>query len=208
MLKRSFGLALCTAVLIAGPVQAQHWETPTFFSPRPHSDLGVYITKPENGDVGVQGIWRQSAGINLGVRGGIGGDSDDRAVLIGAELFGPIELQGADPVAIYWVTGIGASFNGVTSLRIPAGASVGLRLGPEGGFVLVPYVHPRVTFDLVTFEIADETETETEFDVDVDIGADLELAGRWVLRAGYKVGGNDVFGFGLAFRMGRGAEVR
>jgi hypothetical protein len=209
MLRRSIGIAGAFVLAVASPALGQPWDTPTFFSPRPHDDLGVYVIKPEVGDWGVIGIWRQSAGINLGVRGGIGGNSDDRTVLIGAELYGPIAFEGTSPLAFAWVTGIGASFNGVTSLRIPLGVSIGASLGPEGGAVLTPYIHPRAALDISTFERADgDEETDTDFDVDLDIGADLDIAGRWVIRAGYKIGDNDTFGLGLGFKLGRGAEVR
>jgi hypothetical protein len=209
MLRRSIGVACALFVGIASPAFGQHWDTPTFFSPRPHDDLGVYALKPEIGDWGVVGIWRQSGTINLGVRGGIGSNGDDRTVLIGAELFGPLNLEGVSPLALAWVTGIGASFDGVTSLRIPLGVTVGVPLGPEGGAVLTPYVHPRAALDISTFERVDgDEETDTDFDVDVDLGADLDIAGRWVIRAGYKIGDNDTFGLGFAFRMGRSVEVR
>lgn len=209
MLRRSTAITCVLVFAMAAPAAAQNWETPTFFSPRPHDDIGVYLTKPESGDWGVQGIWRQSAGINLGVRGGIGGHSDDRSILIGAELFGPISLEGTERLWLAWVTGIGASFNGVTQLRVPLGVSAGFSIGVEDGAVITPYVHPRAALDIATFETADgDDETDTDFDVDVDLGADLELAGRWIIRVGYKVGGDDVIGFGFAFKTGRGVEVR
>ncbi len=209
MLRRSIAVAGACALGLVSPAFGQAWDTPTFFSPRAHDDLGAYVIKPEAGDWGVIGIWRQSGGINLGVRGGVGGDSDDRTVLIGAELFGPLSFEGTSPLAFAWVTGIGASFDGVTSLRIPLGVSIGASLGPEGGAVLTPYIHPRVALDVSTVELANgEEETDTDFDVDLDLGADLDIAGRWILRAGYAIGDNSVFGIGLAFRTGRGVEVR
>jgi opacity protein-like surface antigen len=208
MLRRSIGFAAALVITAASAAQAQHWETPTFFSPRPHDDLGVYAIKPEGGDWGVVGIWRQSGGINLGVRGGVGGPSGDRTVLVGAELFGPIALN-APPLALYWVTGIGASFNGVTALRIPLGVSVGAPLGTEGGLVITPYVHPRGALDVFAFDNADnEEETDTEFNFDVDLGVDLAITPRFSLKAGYTVGDVSVFGLGAAFRLGRGAAVR
>lgn len=209
MFGRSTILASVLAMVAAGPVFAQPWDTPSFFSPRPHDDIGVYAINPEFGDWGVIGIWRQSAGINLGVRGGIGSTGDDRTVLIGAELYGPIEIQGARPLALSWLTGIGASFDGVTALRVPVGVSVGVPIGARDGFVITPYIHPRAALDFSTFEDADgDEETDTDFDVDVDIGADLELGTRFVIRAGYRIGDNDTFGIGIGFRTGRGAEVR
>jgi hypothetical protein len=207
MVKRSIAWAAVLVSVIAVPASAQSWETPTFFSPRPHDDIGVYLIKPEFGDWGVVGIWRQSAGINLGVRGGVGGGSGDRTVLVGAELFGPLNLN-TDPVVMYWQSGIGASFDGATALRIPLGVSAGMRLGSEGALLITPYVHPRVAFDLVTFEVGDEEETDSEVNLDVDIGADLELTRSIILRLGYTVTGGDVFGFGAGFRFGRGVAVR
>lgn len=206
MLRRMTGIALGLA--LAAPAAAQSWEAPTFFAPRPHNDLGVYLTFPDGGDVGVVGIWRQSSGINLGVRGGVGGYSDDRSILIGAELFGPVQLSAIEPLALYWVSGIGASIDGTTALRIPAGVSVGMAFG-SGNTVITPYVHPRVAFDLVTFETSDgDDETDTDLNFDVDIGADLEIGDRFIVRAGYTFGSVDVLGLGAAIRLGRTAVVR
>jgi hypothetical protein len=196
------------AVGVATPAAAQSWEMPTFFAPRAHDDIGAYLIKPEFGDWGVVGIWRQSAGINLGVRGGIGGDSDERTILLGAELFGPLNITGIEPITMYWVTGIGGSFNGVTALRIPFGVSAGMRLGSEGALLITPYVHPRVAFDLFTIEVGDEEETDTDFNVDLDLGADLELTRSIILRFGYTLDSNSTFGFGAGFRFGRGVAVR
>jgi opacity protein-like surface antigen len=209
MLRRSTLAAAVMAVCTAAPAIAQTWDQPTFFSPRPHDDLGIYAIKPDLNDWGAVGIWRQSGGINLGVRGGIGGGGKgvDRTVLIGAELFGPLNI-GAAPLALYWVTGIGASFDGLTLGRIPAGISAGITFGEGGSAVVTPYVHPRVAFEVYTFD-AEDSETETDFDVDVDVGVDVELGDRFILRGGYKIGDvQGVFGAGVAIRLGRGAEVR
>jgi hypothetical protein len=205
MLRRST-LAATALALFAAPAFAQSWDHPSFFSPRPHDDLGVYMIKPDIGDWGVVGIWRQSAGINLGVRGGVGGGSGDRTVLVGAELFGPIAFESAAPLAFYWVTGLGASFNGLTKGRIPLGVSAGISLG-EGSTIITPYVHPRFAFEVYTFD-GDNSDTETDFDFDVDVGADIELGQRFILRGGYKIGDVDeVFGLGGAIRVGRGVAA-
>jgi len=210
MLRRSTLAAAVMAVCSAAPAIAQQWDQPTFFSPRPHDDLGIYAIKPDLNDWGVIGIWRQSGGINLGVRGGMGGGGGgaDRTVLIGAELFGPLYV-GAAPLALYWVTGIGASFNHFTIGRIPAGISAGIVLGEGGSAVFTPYVHPRLAFELETAEIDGEDETDADLEFDVDLGVDVELGQRFILRGGYRVGdAQDVFGVGIAIRLGRGAEVR
>jgi hypothetical protein len=193
---------------MAAPAAGQHWESPTFFSPHLRADLGAYLVNPDGGDLGAIGIWRQTAGINLGVRGGIGGRDNDRTVLVGAELFGPLSPEGMRGVELAWITGIGASINGVTALRIPVGISIGTTLGSNIQFT--PYAHPRVALDVVTFERGDgEDETDTEFNFDVDVGADVAFTPSIVLRVGATLGDRDVFGVGLGFRTGtRSAIVR
>jgi hypothetical protein len=210
MRKSSALLAALLLVGFAAPAAAQAWDTPSFFAPRPHDDVGAYLIKPEGGDLGVVAIWRQSGNINLGVRGGIGGDSDDRVFMLGAELYGPVPLATTGlPILLAWNTGIGAGFNGVTSLRIPLGVSIGLDLGRESGLAITPYVHPRATFDLFVIERANgEEDTETDFDVEVDIGADVQLGERWLLRAGFSLANVEVFGVGLAYRLPRAVAVR
>jgi hypothetical protein len=108
-----------------------------------------------------------------------------------------------------WITGIGAGFNDdVTTLRIPAGVSVGVNLG-TGGLNLTPYVHPRVAFDLAAFDnAAGEEETDSEFNFDVDLGADAALGESFVVRVGVTLGSQTMFGAGIAYRMSRRIEVR
>jgi hypothetical protein len=201
---------LAALVLVAGvavPAAGQNWETPTFFAPRPHDDLGVHLIKPNRGDWGVVGVWRQSGGINLGVRGGIAGPSGDRSILIGAELFGPLNVLGPDsPLGLYWVTGIGAGFNGVTALRIPLGVSLGLNLG-TGNVVATPYVHPRVALDIATYSVGNDERTDTDLNFDADLGVDVQFGPSLVGRFGVSLDA-EVFGFGLAYRLGRRAVVR
>ncbi|MGH7504077.1 MAG: hypothetical protein ACRELX_00425 [Longimicrobiales bacterium] len=204
------GILAFALAAVAGPLEAQAWDTPSFFAPRAHDDVGAYIIKPESGDVGVIAMWRQSGNINLGVRGGIGGDSDGRIILLGAELYGPLPLTTTGlPLLLAWNTGIGAGFDGVTNLRIPLGVSVGVELGQGTGVSFLPYVHPRATFDLSAFERANgEEETETEFNFEIDIGADIQLGERWLLRAGASLAESEVFGVGLAYRIPRPVAVR
>lgn len=205
-------LAATAALLLstaASPAAAQ-WESPTFFSPRAADDLGVYLVFPDPGDLGIVGIWRQTGRIDLGVRAGFLDFGNDTGILVGAELFGPVNLFGpGTPISAAWMSGVGAVFDGVTWLRIPLGLSVGATLASSGGFSITPYVHPRVAFDLFAFDVGDgEEETESELNVDVDLGADLSLGRSFILRFGATFGESDVIGIGLAWRMPRGVVVR
>ncbi|MBR9991356.1 MAG: hypothetical protein KFH98_16450 [Gemmatimonadetes bacterium] len=197
--------ALCAGA--AAPLAAQAWDTPAFFSPRPGEDIGLYIIDADGvSDLGFAGIWRQEGNINLGVRAGIaGGDY----YTIGAEFYGPLNVLGPQsPLLVSWVLGAGATFNGVTWLRIPLGASIGLDLGSTNSLRILPYVHPRVAFDLVAFDTADGEETDTEFTFDLDLGADIGIGQQFVLRFGATIGDRSAIGAGIAYKMGRRLVVR
>lgn len=193
----------------AYPAAAQSWDSPSFFSPGPHDDLGLYLIDADGGDVGILGMWRQSGGqFDLGIRAGIGGRSGDRTVLVGAEFAGDLVTRGqAQPFGVSWLVGAGASFDGTTWLRIPAGVSIGIGI-PGPSFLVTPYVHPRLAIDIFSFDTADGDETNTELNIDVDIGADLRLGDSWTIRIGGTSGEVDAIGIGFAYRFQRRAEVR
>ncbi|MGH7447477.1 MAG: hypothetical protein ACRELT_07940 [Longimicrobiales bacterium] len=193
---------------IGAPLAAQAWDAPSFFSPRPGEDIGLYVIRPEGGgDLGFAGIWRQEGNINLGVRAGLAGGGD--LFSVGAEFYGPLDVLGPQsPLLISWIVGAGGTFNDATWLRIPLGVSVGMNLGSPGSIRVMPYVHPRVAFDLVAFDTPAGEETESEFNLDVDLGADIGLGQQFVLRVGATIGDRDALGAGIAYKMGRRLVVR
>jgi hypothetical protein len=207
---RPFGLLLVSAGLLmapAAPLAAQAWDAPSFFSPRPGEDIGLYVIDAERvDDLGFAGIWRQEGNINLGVRAGLAGGD---LFSVGAEFYGPLDILGPQsPLLVSWILGAGGTFNDATWLRIPLGASVGLNLGSSSSIRILPYVHPRVAFDLVAFDTPDGEETETDFSFDVDLGADIGLGQQFVLRFGATIGEWDAIGAGIAYKMGRRLVVR
>jgi hypothetical protein len=191
------------------PAHAQSWETPSFFAPSMHDDIGLYLIDAEGGDLGFLGMWRQSGNVSFGVRAGMGGVEGDRSVLLGAEIYGSlVNPTGTNVLSVSWITGAGGSFNGFTWLRIPVGLSIGARI-PGSGFTITPYVHPRLSLDVISFDVGErEEETDSEFNLDVDFGADLALGDSWVGRFGLTVGEVEAFGIGLAYRIPRGISVR
>lgn len=199
-------LALFTGT--AAPLSAQAWDAPSFFSPRPGEDIGLYIIRYEGGgDPGFAGIWRQEGNINLGVRAGLAGGGD--LFSVGAEFYGPLDVLGPQsPLLISWIVGAGGTFNDATWLRIPLGLSIGMNLGSPGTIRIMPYVHPRVAFDLIAFDTPAGEETESEFNLDVDLGADIGLGQQFVLRVGATIGDLDAIGAGIAYKMGRRLVVR
>jgi hypothetical protein len=204
------GMIVVCAATVAGaaaPLSAQAWDSPSFFSPRPGEDIGLYIIDAEGpGDLGFAGIWRQEGNINLGVRAGLAG-GDHFAV--GAEFYGPLDVLGPQsPVLLSWIVGAGATFNDVTWLRVPLGVSIGMDIPTSSSIRILPYIHPRVALDLFAFDTADGEETETELNVDLDLGADIGLGQQFVLRVGATIGDLDAIGVGVAYKMGRRLVVR
>ncbi|MBI4410560.1 MAG: hypothetical protein HY561_12680 [Gemmatimonadetes bacterium] len=211
-MRAKFSRLVVLAVLLApAPAAAQlgalaAWDAPSFLPPRPADELGGYLIDPPAGTWGLVGIWRQTGNLNLGVRGGIldREAADDLGVLLGAEVFGLLVPSGRDlPFDLGWSLGMGATFDGGTFLRIPAGVNAGLRLGSPG-FVFVPYVHPRLA--LQVFSLNDQT--EVELGVTTDIGVDLHLGRSFLVRAGAALGDHDALGVGAAVRTGRRVVAR
>ena len=94
-------------------------------------------------------------------------------------------------------------------LHVPLGVSVGMNLGTGGGVGILPYVHPRVAYDLIASDNGFGEEVTThEFNFAVDLGADVALGSSFVGRVGFTLGDSNVFGAGIAYRMPRRIEVR
>lgn len=189
--------------------QAYMWDSPTFASPRPMDDIGVYVTRADEA-TGLVGIWRQSGNLNLGVRAGVADlDNAGGSLLVGAELYGPLNtLLPGSGIDLAWTLGGGAVFgDNVTTASIPFGLSAGVQLG-SGSFTILPYVHPRVSLDIVSVEFGDEEETETEGSFALDLGADITLSERFLVRVGGSLFDRDVFGVGIAYRIPRPISVR
>lgn len=211
---RKSSLLSLLLVAFASPAAAQVWDAPTFFSPRPMDDIGVYVFQsnaPRGFDdpLGVVGMWRQSGNINLGVKAGVGDtDNAGETILVGAELYGPLgSLLPNTGLELAWNVGAGAVFgDNYAVFSVPVGVSVGVRLG-SGNVSILPYVHPRVALDIVSVEFAGDEETDTDGSFAIDLGADVNLGSSLILRLGKSFGDRDAFGAGLAIRWPRGISV-
>jgi hypothetical protein len=189
-------LALAPAALAA---QTSGWDSPSFQSPGPHNDLGAYFIRPKDTDWGIAGTWRQSGGLNLGIRG------EYVQILSGVSRWGlGAEVKGglgpvAPPLAFNWTAGFGGLFgSGASVLSIPVGLTLGLHLN-GGGLVLTPYVHPRVALAIISPDRGEGDRT-SEFRFDTDLGADLDLTPTLILRLGGTFGDQPGWGVGLAVR--------
>jgi hypothetical protein len=227
-------VAAALLLMTAQGASAQKWDAPLFFSPRPMDDIGAYYIRTDRGDTdfgdfddtnGLKLIWRQSGNLNLGVHVGTGDLSNiGESILVGAELYGPLSrLIQTNSLALAWSLGIGAAFgsdgdtdDSYIDFSVPVGVSIGIPLG-TGGTTILPYVHPRVSFDVVavTDGFTDEEETFTDVGFAADLGAEVSLGQSLILRAAYTLGSESdetgkrgAFGVGVALRMQRKLVVR
>lgn len=205
MRKLSFVFLIGLLAGSAGQAVAQPWDVPSFFSPRPGEDIGIYVVDMDGtDDLGIVGIWRQEGNLNLGVRAGV---LDGDHISLGAEFYGPIRGVNA-PIYMSWLLGVGGTFNGATWLRIPAGVSIGT-IFDAGSLDIMPYLHPRVALDYVSWDAPEGVDdSDSELNFDLDLGADISLGPQWVFRFGATVGDFDGIGVGIAYRMGRRLVVR
>ena len=198
MKKPTIGAITFALLAIAGGAQAQAWNSPSFLGPHPTADLGVYVIDGEIGDVGVQGIWRKTGAMNLGVRLGFV-DAGDGVLQAGLETWGDLVVSddAEFPLDVAWTAGIGASINGVSTLSVPAGVSIGQTF-EAGSITMQVYGHPRLV--LVAFENPVDDDLELDLEGQFDLGTDLYLSDDVTVRVGVSLGEADALGIGVAWR--------
>jgi hypothetical protein len=187
-------LCFVTALLAGLGVAGAHGQvfTPSFASPELSSDLGIYLNDGP-GDFSIEGIWRRNFGTyDLGFRGGIA-NTRDVALLVGAELRVPLNVDDM-PLSLA-ATG---SVQGAIGNGGAAGFLGGLTIGyvfREATFGFTPYIHPRLGL-VNTFR-----RDELELDILADIGFDISFPQNLILRFGFGLGSPTAsWGIGFAWR--------
>ena len=213
---RTTVLMISAATLLLGSsLNAQQiaWDTPSFFSPRPMDDIGLYVSQIQypggESSTGLSAIWRQSGNLNLGVRAGVGDlEFAGETVLVGAELYGPLNsLLPSTSIDLSWILGAGAVFGDNYSLfSVPLGISVGLQLG-SGSVQFAPYVHPRWSLDIAAYDQNGTEQTRTGGSIVIDVGADVNLGERFIVRVGGSFLDREALGLGVALRWPRPISV-
>lgn len=190
MKKNILVVAGILGILLPGTGAYAQVFTPTYMSPVPLSDLGVYLSDGP-GDLTVEGIWR---GGPLGLRVGFVDADPDDLLSVGAELRTPLGV-GMDPLGLAFTAGAQGLIGDANAVGLQAGLSAGYRF-VQPGLALTPYIHPRLGF-INGFGPGDD------FDVDLlaDIGIDVEIPRNFVFRLGLGLSDNTAdWGLGLAWR--------
>lgn len=167
--------------------------TPTYMSPRPSSDLGIYLNEGP-GSFAIEGVLRRDfGGYDLGLRGGVA-DTREVAILIGGEYRNL--LAAASPIDI----ALTAAAQGVLQTEGDSGGAfgVGVSFGhtfPADDLAFTPYLHPRLGF------VAGLGRDELDLELLADLGFDVRLTSNVELRFAVTLAdvGAD-WGIGLAWR--------
>lgn len=177
-------------VVLAAPEAHAQVFTPTYLSPVPLSDVGVYLSDSP-GDLTVEGIWR---GGPLGLRVGYVDAELDDLLSLGAELRSPVGPPG-DALGLAFTAGAQGLIGDADAVGLQVGLSAGHRF-VHPGLALTPYIHPRVGF-INGFGAGDDFEV----DLLADVGIDVEIPRSLVFRVGIGLSDNTAnWGLGLAWR--------
>jgi hypothetical protein len=171
---------------------AQETGTPVYSAPyRAFSshELGISLSSPPGADIGIEGFYgfasgRFDGGLRLGY---LDRDNRDGIMVVGGRFRTRLLTHSADfPLDGALTVGVGAAFNGDTSMRVPVGFSLGRRFD-SSGISFVPYLHPVV---IPTFQSG-----ESEFGVALGLGLDMRLGRSFDLRVSGGFG--DMEGFAV-----------
>lgn len=204
MLRRIAGLS-AVILAAAAPLSAQAYIYPAL-QPSRIAEREYNFVLADMGNGGGTGIifqWREGLGnpkLQFTLDAGFA-DPDapaaDTRLVIGGGLGYQIASASADmPFDIVLAGGIGVTTgDNVTTVRVPFGASIGHRFPLEGSVALTPFVHPRLSYDRVSFNGGSASDTN----LNVDIGANFELKPQMSIRAAAALGDDDAVALSFAW---------
>ena len=198
-------LAATLAAAAATPAAAQAWFYPSFQIPRT-VDRDYTFGLIANDGAGAVFQWREGigAGAQLSLDAGLADASGFTQLFVGGQY--ACQLTGAtreQPLDLLLTAGLGLGVgDGPEVIRIPVGVSLGHRFPLEGGLAITPYVHPRLSLDVVTGSGGNGG--SNHLTLDFDLGGSLEVTRQLAIRASVLVSGAErgssaAFGLGLTF---------
>lgn len=205
-------LALALAAVAAPPAArtagAQSWFTPSFQVPRVSSrDYTLAVAA----NAGTSALFQWREGIDpsshFGLEGGITdaeGPSGTKLLLGGSYAYQLTRATADQPLDLLFTAGAGLAVgDGPDLFRVPVGVSVGHRFALENNLAITPYVHPRLSLDVLTGTRAAGSD-RTDLALDFDLGADFEITRQLALRTSLVLsggGGADNVGFGIGLTI-------
>jgi hypothetical protein len=202
---------LALAALVAPPaarsVEAQSWFNPSFQPPHVSTRDYTLAVAANNGTSALF-QWREGLGpdSHFGLEGGLvdaDGGGGTKLLLGGSYAYQLTRATTAQPLDLLFTVGAGLAVgDGPDLFRIPIGVSVGHRFALDGEMAITPYVHPRLSLDVLT-GVGDNADN-TDLAIDFDIGASFEITRQLALRGSLVLSGarlSDDVGFGIGLTI-------
>lgn len=203
------GLA-ALALLAAAPLGAQAYFYPSF-QPSRVAEREYNFAIVDVGGGGGTGIvvqWREGLGnqraqftLDAGFVDPDAAGADTRLVIGGGFAYQMLRERNDQPFDLVFTAGLGISpGDNITFLRVPVGVVAGHRFPLEGNFAITPYVHPRLSYDRVSFDApGGGSASDSDLNLDVDIGANFEFNRQFAVRLSAVLGDRDAVGLSLAW---------
>ncbi len=204
MLRRIAALS-ALVLAAAAPLQAQAYVYPAL-QPSRIAEREYNFALADMGDGFGTGLifqWREGLGnpkLQFTLDAGFA-DPDapnaDARLLIGGGLAYQLTSATTDmPFDIVLAGGLGLTTgDDVTTLRVPFGAAIGHRFPLEGDIAITPFVHPRLSWDRVSFNGNSNSDTN----LNVDIGANFEFKPQMAIRVAAALGDDDAVALSFAW---------
>ena len=205
MLRRIAGLSALVLAVSAAPVQAQAFVYPAL-QPSRIAEREYNFALADMGDGFGTGLifqWREGLGnpkLQFTLDAGFA-DPDapnaDARLLIGGGLAYQLTSATTDmPFDIVLAGGLGLTTgDDVTTVRVPFGAAIGHRFPLEGDIAITPFVHPRLSWDRISFNGNSDSDTN----LNVDIGANFEFKPQMAIRVAAALGDDDAVALSFAW---------
>jgi hypothetical protein len=218
---RAIAVGVAYVTVSASAASAQGWEHPSFQQPRVTGrEYNFGLADGDFGGTSLLFQWREGYGASgqLGLDVGYAdADLADGVFFFGGQYGHQLIRSSTEtPVDLMLTVGANAGFgDDFRMFRIPVGVSVGRRFPLENGLAITPYVHPRVSMDIVNipdrtingFEV--DGSSESEMNVNFDLGGSFEFSRSLALRLSATLGEDEAFGISMAFTpSGRSAPDR
>ncbi|MBL8997970.1 MAG: outer membrane beta-barrel protein [Gemmatimonadales bacterium] len=203
MMRRVLGLS-ALALAFAAPLGAQVWNYPALQTSRvSEREYNFALTDGNGTGTALVFQWREGLGnprlqftMDAGFADPDAAGADTRLMIGGGLGYQATSATADMPFDIVIAGGIGATFgDDVTTIRIPIGASIGHRFALEGKYAISPFVHPRLSWNRVSFNGFSDSDTG----LDVDIGANFELSEQMAIRLAAALGDSDAIGLSFAW---------
>jgi hypothetical protein len=204
MLRRIAALS-ALVLAAAAPLQAQAYVYPAL-QPSRIAEREYNFALADMGDGFGTGLifqWREGLGnpkLQFTLDAGFA-DPDapnaDARLLIGGGLAYQLTSATTDmPFDIVLAGGLGLTTgDDVTTVRVPFGAAIGHRFPLEGDIAITPFVHPRLSWDRISFNGNSDSDTN----LNVDIGANFEFKPQMAIRVAAALGDDDAVALSFAW---------